>query len=96
MLPEQWVAAASPSTRPPPLLRNIAKTAPHFHDGSVASLDAAVRRMGKHQLGLNLSESEVSAIVAWLGSLTGQLPEDYIKPRTLPPSTPDMPLPDPT
>ena len=79
-----------------PTLRNIAKTAPYFHDGSVATLDLAVRRMGKHQLGLSLSEREVSAIIAWLGTLTGTVPEDYIKPPTLPPSTPETPPPDPT
>jgi len=79
-----------------PTLRNIEKTAPYFHDGSVPSLELAVRRMGKHQLGLSLSDPEVSAIVAWLGSLTGELPQDYIKPPLLPPSTPETPPPDPT
>lgn len=76
-----------------PTLRNIEKTAPYFHDGSVATLDAAVRMMGKHQLGLALSEREVSAIVAWLGSLTGTLPADYIKPPALPLSTTSTPAP---
>jgi cytochrome c peroxidase len=61
-----------------PTLRNIAKTAPYFHDGSAATLDAAVRKMGKHQLGLELSEPEVTSIVTWLESLTGPLPSDYI------------------
>jgi cytochrome c peroxidase len=76
-----------------PTLRNVAKTAPYFHDGSVATLDAAVRTMGRHQLGLNLSDREVSAIVAWLGSLTGKLPEEYIKEPVLPPSGPTTPGP---
>jgi cytochrome c peroxidase len=79
-----------------PTLRNVAKTAPYFHDGSVATLDGAVRTMGKHQLGLALSEREVSAIVAWLGALTGTLPASYIAEPTLPPSTPSTPGPDPT
>jgi cytochrome c peroxidase len=79
-----------------PTLRNVAKTGPYFHDGSVPELDAAVRRMAKHQLGLSLSEREVSAIVAWLNSLTGQLPEQYIKAPTLPPSSAETPAPDPT
>lgn len=61
-----------------PTLRNIAKTAPYFHDGSVESLPDAVRMMGKHQLGLELSDAEVSSIVAWLESLTGELPSAYI------------------
>jgi cytochrome c peroxidase len=76
-----------------PTLRNIEKTAPYFHDGSVATLDAAVRAMGKHQLGLNLSEREVTSITAWLGSLTGKLPEDYIKEPVLPKSSPTTPGP---
>jgi cytochrome c peroxidase len=78
-----------------PSLRNIAETAPYFHDGSVPTLTLAVRRMGKHQLGLNLADNEVELIVAWLGSLTGKLPEAYIKPPALPPSTPTTPGPTP-
>jgi len=58
-----------------PTLRNIAETAPYFHDGSAKTLDDAVRMMGKHQLGLELTPEEVSAIVVWLTSLTGRLPE---------------------
>jgi len=79
-----------------PTLRNIAKTAPYFHDGSVPTLDAAVRRMGRYQLGLTLSEQEVTAIVSWLGALTGDLPSEYIKPPELPPSTATTPSADPT
>jgi cytochrome c peroxidase len=78
-----------------PTLRNIAKTAPYFHDGSVPTLDAAVRRMGRYQLGLNLADREVSTIVAWLGALTGRLPDEYIKPPKLPESGPQTPGPDP-
>jgi cytochrome c peroxidase len=61
-----------------PTLRNVAKTAPYFHDGSVATLPEAVRMMGKHQLGLELSEQETTAIVTWLGSLTGERPAALI------------------
>ena len=78
-----------------PTLRNVRETAPYFHDGSVPALDQAVRMMGKHQLGLNLEEREVSAIVEWLGSLTGRIPTEYITPPTLPPSTDSTPKPDP-
>jgi cytochrome c peroxidase len=67
-----------------PTLRNIHKTAPYFHDGSAKTLDQAVRMMGKHQLGLELSDNEVTAIVAWLGSLTGELPKAYIAAPVLP------------
>lgn len=79
-----------------PTLRNVAKTAPYFHDGSVPTLDAAVRRMGRYQLGLALSDQEVAAIVSWLGALTGELPAAYIAPPTLPASTAATPSADPT
>jgi cytochrome c peroxidase len=69
-----------------PTLRNVAQTAPYFHDGSAPTLDRAVRMMAKHQLGLELSPLEIDAIVAWLGSLTGKLPERYVQPPILPPS----------
>lgn len=65
-----------------PTLRNIAETGPYFHDGSVATLDGAVRAMGKHQLGLSLADREVELIVAWLGSLTGTPAEQYASPPT--------------
>jgi cytochrome c peroxidase len=67
-----------------PTLRNVAKTGPYFHDGSAKTLDDAVRMMGKHQLGLELGDSEIASIVTWLESLTGDLPTEYIAPPELP------------
>jgi cytochrome c peroxidase len=61
-----------------PSLKNIVETAPYFHDGSVARLDDAVRMMARHQLGLELSDEDVAAIVAWMGSLTGRLDPAYV------------------
>ncbi len=58
-----------------PLLRNIEKTYPYFHDGSVAELDDAVRIMAKLQLNKDLTDEEVNNIVAFLKTLTGTLPE---------------------
>lgn len=58
-----------------PSLRNIEKTSPYFHDGSIASLKEAVILMGKYQLGADLTESEVESILAFLRSLTGKLPD---------------------
>ena len=55
-----------------PSLRNIAITGPYFHDGREASLADAVRRMGKMQLNLDLSNDQVAAITAYLNSLTDQ------------------------
>lgn len=57
-----------------PSLRNIEKTGPYFHDGSVASLRDAVKIMGQTQLPQELSPEEIDAIVAFLGSLTGEIP----------------------
>lgn len=76
-----------------PSLRNVAQTAPYFHDGSVPTLDSAVKAMGKHQLGLSLSEQEVGSIVTWLGSLSGAPPAELIQPPALPPSSPATPGP---
>src|SRR3546814_15269015 len=55
-----------------PSLRNVAITAPYFHDGSVAQLDDAVRKMGEIQLGESLTEEEAGLIVQFLRSLTGE------------------------
>jgi cytochrome c peroxidase len=56
-----------------PSLRNIEKTAPYYHDGSVKTLDEAVSLMAWHQLGRKLTKEETSSIVTFLGSLTGEL-----------------------
>lgn len=58
-----------------PSLRNVALTAPYFHDGSIATLGEAIRLMGLHQLGVQFSASEIRKIQAFLESLTGELPE---------------------
>ena len=74
-----------------PSLRNIEKTAPYFHDGSVATLDKAISLMGEHQLGVTLSPEQIAQIQAFLTSLTGDLPTDKITPPTLPESGPNTP-----
>jgi cytochrome c peroxidase len=76
-----------------PGLRNVEKTWPYFHDGSVKTLDEAVRRMAEYELGKNLQPADVSAIVSWLKTLTGEIPRDYIQPPKLPPSTAKTPKP---
>ncbi len=57
-----------------PSLRNVAKTAPYFHDGSAATLEQAVSTMARTQLGLVLSDTDQGRLVAFLESLTGPLP----------------------
>jgi cytochrome c peroxidase len=67
-----------------PSLRNVAMTAPYFHDGSIASLTKAVQVMAKVQLGRTLSDADANRIVAFLGSLTGTPPADFIDAPILP------------
>jgi cytochrome c peroxidase len=59
-----------------PGLRNITKTQPYFHDGSVADLGAAVKIMAKVQFNKDLTDKEVKSMLAFLESLTGDIPED--------------------
>ncbi|HET6148276.1 MAG TPA: cytochrome c peroxidase [Polyangia bacterium] len=78
-----------------PTLRNVAETAPYFHDGSAEDLPTAVRLMASHQLGIDASPGETAAVVSWLKALTGPLPEDYIVRPALPASGPKTPAPVP-
>ncbi len=55
-----------------PSLRNVALTAPYFHDGSAATLEDAVRVMGQYQLGRELEPKDRDDLVAFLRSLTGE------------------------
>ncbi|MDT4328373.1 cytochrome-c peroxidase [Methylomonas sp. MED-D] len=57
-----------------PTLRNVALTAPYFHNGSVKTLDRAVWLMAKLQLNKELSDAEVADIVAFLNALSGEFP----------------------
>lgn len=64
-----------------PSLRNVAVTAPYFHDGSVERLEDAVRIMARYQLGRRLSDDETRLIIAFLDSLTGKLPSPPLTAR---------------
>lgn len=57
-----------------PSLRNVAITSPYLHDGSVKTLEAAVKIMAKYQLGQSLPETDVTLIVKFLKTLTGEEP----------------------
>ena len=79
-----------------PSLRNVERTAPYFHDGSQATLPAAIRTMSEYQtLSGKLSDDDVNAVVTFLQSLTGELPSAYIKEPTLLPGSTTTPAPDP-
>jgi cytochrome c peroxidase len=57
-----------------PTLRNIALTAPYFHDGSVSTLREALKKMAYHNLGFELTNDEIEALNAFLETLTGEPP----------------------
>ena len=60
-----------------PSLRNIEKTYPYFHDGSVKDLNEAVKIMAKLQLNKELTDEETNDIVAFLNTLTGDVPQEF-------------------
>ena len=71
-----------------PALRNIARTAPYFHNGSVSTLSEAVRVMARVELNTTLDNADVADIVAFLESLTGRFPLQTLP--QLPPTPPDV------
>ena len=58
-----------------PILRNVTKTSPYFHNGAVFDLREAVRIMGKYQLSMELTEIQIDELVAFLKSLEGDVVE---------------------
>jgi len=58
-----------------PNLRNVEITYPYFHDGSVATLEDAVKIMARVQRGKILTDDEAEKIVAFLKTLTGEYQE---------------------
>ena len=81
---DSYVFRASP-------LRNIDQTAPYFHSGKVWDLKVAVQIMGLSQLGAEIDDAEADRIAAFLGALTGRMPE-VVYP-VLPPETLATPRP---
>ncbi len=55
-----------------PTLHGVAETAPYFHDGSIETLEAAIEKMGEHQLGRILNPQDIEDIAAFLRSLGGR------------------------
>ncbi len=54
-----------------PSLRNVAATAPYFHDGSAPTLECAIDAMARAQLAVVLRREEIADIAAFLRALTG-------------------------
>jgi cytochrome c peroxidase len=63
-----------------PTLRNVALTAPYFHDGRAATLEQAVTLMARYQVGAELAPDEAQSIATFLRALTGELPQDALPP----------------
>ena len=64
-----------------PQLRNVALTAPYFHDGTVDKLEDAIKIMAEKMLNKKLNDAQVWKIKAFLESLTGDVP---VEARVLP------------
>jgi cytochrome c peroxidase len=80
-----------------PLLRNIAKTAPYFHDGSKKTLTDAINTMAEYQtVKGSFTDEERADLIAFLEALTGKIDPNYIKMPALPASGPTTPAPDPS
>jgi len=57
-----------------PLLRNVEKTSPYFHDGSISDLRMAIKIMGKTELNKDLSQQQIDDIAVFFKTLTGNIP----------------------
>lgn len=74
----------------------IRKIGPYLHDGSVTTLPDMGKKMAEHQLGKVITDDQTQSIVAFLQALKGDLPQSYIEPPPLPPSTDATPKADPS
>ena len=77
-----------------PTLRNVTKTAPYLHDGSIATLEELGKLMERHQIGKELTDAQAKSIVTFLGALNGEVPKELAKKPDLPPSGPKTPKPE--
>lgn len=70
-----------------PSLRNITRTYPYFHDGSVWDLRDATQIMARVQLGTDMSDEDLDALMAFYGALQGEIPAAALQLPVLPAST---------
>lgn len=76
-----------------PSLRNVTRTYPYFHDGSVWNLGDAVQVMARVQLGDVLSDGDLEALLAFFDTLEGDIPASALQLPVLPASTDATPRP---
>ncbi len=55
-----------------PTLRNVMITYPYMHDGSIKTVEDAIRVMHQFQIGKNITDPEIKKIIAYLNTLTGE------------------------
>jgi cytochrome c peroxidase len=80
-----------------PTLRNVTETGPWLHDGSITTIEKMVQLMAEHQTSRGkLTDEETRLLVAFLGSLKGEIPFEYIAEPKLPENGPTTPGPDPS
>lgn len=60
-----------------PSLRNVDKTSPYFHDGSIENLKDAIYTMAYFNVGVVLEENEINDIESFLKTLTGEIPKNF-------------------
>lgn len=77
-----------------PSLRNVDRTGPWRHDGSVSSLVDMLSPNARHHVDRELEPAQLASLLAFLGSLTGDLPEHLVMAPTLPPAGPNTPAPE--
>ncbi len=56
-----------------PILRNVIRTAPYFHNGAIKDINETVRIMGRYQVGIELTKTQIDEIVAFLKTLNGKI-----------------------
>jgi cytochrome c peroxidase len=76
-----------------PSLRNITRTYPYFHDGSVWDLRDATQIMARVQLGREINDADLDALMAWYDTLEGEIPAYALQLPVLPASSPTTPRP---
>ncbi len=75
-----------------PTLRNVSQTAPYFHNGTIWSLQEAIKEMGRIQLGIAITDKDAASIETFLKALEGRKPKMELP--MLPSSTATTPKPD--
>lgn len=77
-----------------PTLRNVTRTAPYLHDGSVGSLLKITKLMTCHQVGKELTDAQAGAVVTFLYALSWEAPKALVSKPALPPSGAKTPKPE--